>query len=294
MLNRLILLAAALFAMMAPALPRDSRAPLHVLVWDEQQEAQKQVYPNYLGNHLADHLKKQEGIEVRSVGLKDADQGLSDENVDWADVVIWWGHQKHGQVADKPVARIVDRIKAGKCGLVALHSAHWSKPFKAAMYERFKQDVLAKLSPSVDRSKVEFVKKKEGKPEMLGEEEKDGKRLITVVVPNCGLGGVRADGAPGHLETKLPDHPIAKGVPAKFDVKQTEMYNELFTVPEPDAVVFFETWDKGEKFRSGSCWAVGEGRVFYFRPGHETYPVFHQEETLKIVVNAVLWSGKRT
>jgi len=104
----------------------------------------------------------------------------------------------------------------------------------------------------------------------------------------------RADAQPGHLETKLPDHPIAKGIPAKFDVPKTEMYNEVFTVPDPDAVVFFETWDKGEKFRSGSCWALGEGRVFYFRPGHETYPVYHQDETLKIVHNAVLWSGKRT
>jgi trehalose utilization protein len=52
--------------------------------------------------------------------------------------------------------------------------------------------------------------------------------------------------------------------------------------------------DKGEKFRAGCCWTVGEGRVFYFRPGHETYPVFHQDETLRIVHNAALWVGKRT
>lgn len=291
--HRMLLSAVALACMAVPGLPRESRSPVHVLIWDEQQEAQKQAYPNYLGNHLAEYLKKQEGIEVRSVGIKDPEQGLSDENIDWAEVVVWWGHQKHGQVADKPVARIIERVKAGTCGLVALHSAHWSKPFKAAMFERAKQDILAKV-PEADRARVEFVKNKEGKPEELGREEKDGKIVITMRVPNCGLGGVRADGAPGHLETKLPDHPIAKGVPAKFDVKQTEMYNEAFTVPEPDAVVFFETWDKGEKFRSGCCWNVGAGRVFYFRPGHETYPVFHQDETLKIVHNAVLWSGKRT
>jgi len=275
-MNRLLTAALALGLMTAPALTREGRAPLKVLVWDEQQEAQKQVYPNYLGNWIAEYLNKQEGIVTRSVSLKDADQGLSDENIEWADVVIWWGHQKHGQVADAPVAKIVERVKSGQCGLIALHSAHWSKVFKAAMYERFKQDVLAKLPAAVDKTKVDFVKKKEGKPEVLSEEDKDGRHIVTVVAPNCGLGGVRADGAPGHLETKLPDHPIAKGIPAKFDVKQTEMYNELFTVPEPDAVVFFETWDKGEKFRSGSCWALGQGRVFYFRPGHETYPVFHQ------------------
>ncbi len=293
-MNRLLTAALALGLMTAPALTREGRAPLKVLVWDEQQDAQKQVYPNYLGNWIAEYLNKQEGVVTRSVSLKDADQGLADENIEWADVVIWWGHQKHNQVADAPVGKIVERIKSGQCGLIALHSAHWSKVFKAAMYERFKQDVLARLPATVDKSKVDFVKKKEGKPEVLSEEDKDGRHVVTVVAPNCGLGGVRADGAPGHLETKLPDHPIAKGVPAKFDVKQTEMYNELFTVPEPDAVVFFETWDKGEKFRSGCCWALGQGRVFYFRPGHETYPVFHQEETLKVVHNAVLWSGKRT
>src|SRR5881394_613743 len=130
-------------------------AALRVLVWDEQQEAQKQAYPNYLGNHLAEHLKKQEGIEVRSVNFKDPDQGLSNENVDWAEVVVWWGHQKHGAVADAPVARIVDRIQEGKCGLVAVHSAHYSKPFKAAMDARFRQDVLARI-PEAERSNVVF------------------------------------------------------------------------------------------------------------------------------------------
>ncbi|HZF00190.1 MAG TPA: ThuA domain-containing protein [Planctomycetota bacterium] len=291
-MNRLLTAVLALGLMAAPGLSRDAVAPLKVLVWDEQQEAQKSVYPNYLGNWIAEHLNKQEGIQTKSVGLKDPDQGLTDENIEWADVVIWWGHQKHALVADAPVAKIVDRVKAGKCGLIVLHSGHYSKIFRAAMYERFKQDVLAKLPATVDKSKVDFIKKKLGKPEVVSEEDKE--HVITVIAPDCGLGGVRADGAPGHLETKLPDHPIAKGVPAKFDVAKTEMYNELFTVPEPDANVFFETWDKGEQFRSGNCWALGEGRVFYFRPGHETYPVFHQEETLKIVHNAVLWSGKRT
>ncbi len=267
--------------------------PLKVLVWDEQQDAQKKAYENFLGNHIAEHLGKQEGIEVKSANIKEAEQGLSDVAIDSADVIVWWGHVRHKDVNDAKVQRIVDRVKAGKCGLVAVHSAHYSKPFKAVMFERFKQDVLKQKG--LDASKVEFVKeKKEGKPEVVKEEEVDGKKTITVVPPNCGLGGWRADGMPSHVETKLPDHPIAKGLPAKFDIKQTEMYNEAFTVPEPDAVVFFETWDKGEKFRAGCCWQVGEGRVFYFRPGHETYPVFHQEETLKIVHNAALWVGKRT
>ena len=89
----------------------------------------------------------------------------------------------------------------------------------------------------------------------------------------------------------LPEHPIAAGLPAKWDVPQTEMYDEPFHVPAPDAVVFEERWDKGEHFRSGSAWTVGKGRVFYFRPGHETYPVYRQAEPLRVVTNAVRWAA---
>jgi trehalose utilization protein len=71
------------------------------------------------------------------------------------------------------------------------------------------------------------------------------------------------------------------------------MYNEPFHVPPPDEVVFEEKWDKGEHFRSGCVWQVGNGRVFYFRPGHETYPVYQQAEPLRVLENAVRWLGGR-
>jgi trehalose utilization protein len=93
------------------------------------------------------------------------------------------------------------------------------------------------------------------------------------------------------MTTLLPKHPIAAGLPEKWDVPQTEMYNEPFHVPQPDAVVFEERWDKGEYFRSGCAWKVGKGRVFYFRPGHETYPVFRQENCLRVVLNAAHWAA---
>jgi trehalose utilization protein len=93
------------------------------------------------------------------------------------------------------------------------------------------------------------------------------------------------------VTTLLPDHPIAAGLPGKWDVPQTEMYNEPFHVPEPDAVVFEERWDKGERFRSGCAWKVDKGRVFYFRPGHETYPVFREETCLRVVLNAARWAA---
>ena len=268
--------------------------PLKVLVWDEQQEAQKKAYENFLGNHIAEHLKKQPGLALRSVSINESQQGLSDENLEWAEAILWWGHVRHKDVDDAAVGKVIARLKAGKCGLVAIHSAHWSKPFKAAMWERHQQDVLSRI-PAADRGSVILkTLPKEGGADVARTEMRDGKIEITLVVPNCGLGSWRADGAPSHVEVKAPDHPIAKGVPARFDVKQTEMYNEPFTVPAPDTVVFAESWDKGEKFRAGCCWKVGEGRVFYFRPGHETYPVFHQPETLQIAHNAALWVGKRT
>jgi trehalose utilization protein len=69
------------------------------------------------------------------------------------------------------------------------------------------------------------------------------------------------------------------------------MYDEPFHVPTPDAVIFEEKWDKGEHFRAGCLWNVGLGKVFYFRPGHETFPVFKEEFPLKVIGNAVLFLG---
>jgi trehalose utilization protein len=86
-----------------------------------------------------------------------------------------------------------------------------------------------------------------------------------------------------------PDHPVVRGVPAKFEITQTEMYDEPFHVPEPDEVVLEERWASGEWFRSGAIWRLGKGRVFYFRPGHETYAVFTQPMPLLILANAVRW-----
>ena len=94
------------------------------------------------------------------------------------------------------------------------------------------------------------------------------------------------------MTTLLPDHPLARGVPRQFDISQTEMYNEPFHVPAPDEVVFEERWDRGERFRSGCVWKLGKGRVFYFRPGHEIYPVYLQEAPLRIIRNAAEWLGR--
>ena len=69
------------------------------------------------------------------------------------------------------------------------------------------------------------------------------------------------------------------------------MYDEPFHVPDPDEVILEERWPTGEWFRCAMVWNVGKGKVLYFRPGHETYKGFYEENILKIIENAVRWLG---
>jgi trehalose utilization protein len=68
------------------------------------------------------------------------------------------------------------------------------------------------------------------------------------------------------------------------------MYGEFFDIPPPDELVFISSFSGGEVFRSGCCFKRGRGRIFYFSPGHETKPVFHQPEIRTVIANAVRWS----
>lgn len=275
-----------------------NKKPVSVLVWDEQQPEQKKAYDGgFLGDTIAAHLKSKPGMAVKSVNLKSPQQGLDAETLDATDVLIWWGHIKHDDVTDAHLKAIVDRVLAGRLHLIALHSAHYSRPFMSLMHERAKADALKQI-PEADRAAGKFdfsapLKRgsvKADSPLTPRVEMINGK--WTLFPPICVFPSWRADGAPGHITTLLPDHPIAQGLPAMWDVPQTEMYSEPFHVPKPDAVIFEEKWDKGEFFRSGSLWQVGKGHVFYFRPGHETYPVFKQKETLKVLENAVRFLAK--
>ena len=120
-----------------------------MVVWDERQPKQKMAYDNFLGNAIADYLKKQPGLEVKSVCIDDPDQGLSKETLDNSDVLIWWGHVRHGEIKPETAKMLISRIKEGKLNLISLHSAHWSMPFKEAMNERARQDALARR-PTTD------------------------------------------------------------------------------------------------------------------------------------------------
>ena len=272
-------------------------ASVRVLVWDERQPEQAQAYENFLGNAIASHLAKQPGFTVKSVGLDDPEQGLDAATLDATDVLIWWGHRRHPDVNHETVRGIVERIKSGKLSLIALHSAHWSQPFIEAMNARAIEEAM-KAIPEAERAtaKLNLIRPK---PFTVPKREepltpalsKIGNNEWQLILPGCIFPAYRNDGKSSRVRTLLPEHPIAQGLPATWELARTEMYDEPFHVPVPDAVVFEEKWDAGEHFRSGCVWSVGKGRVFYFRPGHETYPIYRQELPLKILENAARWLG---
>jgi trehalose utilization protein len=88
-----------------------------------------------------------------------------------------------------------------------------------------------------------------------------------------------------------PAHPIARGLGPYIELPNTEMYGEHFDIPEPDELVFISWFEGGEVFRSGATWVRGHGKVVYFRPGHETYPIYHDQQVLKVIENAVRWAA---
>ena len=273
--------------------------PVRVLVWDEQQPQQKEGYgEKFLGETIAAHLAKLQGLSVKTAKLDEMDQGLSDTTLDATDVLIFWCHRRVKDQDDARMEAVVKRVMEGKIGFIGLHSTHWGKPFVRLMQERAKADALKQL-PQAERAtaKWEFLNeapyyKGVGRAARVTPfVEKGEGNVWKLILPACVFPVYRNDGMPSHVTTLLPQHPIAAGLPAQWDIPRTEMYGEPFHVPPPDEVVFEEMWDKGERFRSGCVWSVGQGRVFYFRPGHETYPIFQQAETLRVIENAVRWIG---
>ncbi|MCI0535162.1 MAG: ThuA domain-containing protein [Verrucomicrobiales bacterium] len=165
-----------------------------------------------------------------------------------------------------------------------------------------KQDALKTL-PESERAAAQvewtgpFVRKAPKRddpltPSFTVAKNPEGRTVLKMVRPNCCFHAWREDGEPSRVKVLLPEHPIARGLPGQFTIAATEMYTEPFHVPAPDAVVLEEYFVGGEHFRSGVVWQVGKGKVFYFRPGHETYKVFFEAYPLQIIENAVRWLGK--
>ena len=216
-----------------------------VTVWNEfrhekMHDEVAKVYPKGIHEAIADHLRA-EGLPVRTAWLDQPEHGLTADALAATDVLIWWGHMAHGEVKDEIVERVQKRVLEGM-GLIALHSAHYSKIFKRLM----------------------------GTTCSLKWREVGEKERIWIVEPG---------------------HPIAEGLPEYFEIPHAEMYGERFDIPAPDALVFISWFKGGEVFRSGCCYNRGQGKVFYFRPGHETYPIYYQPEVLRVITNAVNWAA---
>ena len=116
------------------------------------------------------------------------------------------------------------------------------------------------------------------------------KILIRMLGTTCSLGW-RNDGDRETVWTVAPGHPIAQGLPEVFHIPAQEVYSEYFDIPSPDDVVFLSTFEGGEVFRSGVTFTRGRGRIFYFSPGDQEYPVYHQAEVQQVLANAARWAA---
>lgn len=217
---------------------------MKILVWNEflhekEMEEVRKIYPNGIHAAIAEFLRA-EGHEVVTATLFDEGCGITEKLLDTVDVLIWWGHMRHGDVPDEVADLVQKKVHEGM-GFIALHSAHHSKPFK---------------------------------------------RLMGTT---CNLSW-REDGDSEYVWAVKPSHPIAKGIDRYFKLEHEETYGEPFDIPEPDETVFISSYDGGEVFRAGACFYRGNGRIFYFQPGHETFPTFYQKEVQTVIKNAVLWA----
>ncbi|MEM7232613.1 MAG: ThuA domain-containing protein [Planctomycetota bacterium] len=300
-MTRFIQLSAILLAF-SPAFALEAKEKkIHVLVWDEQQPRQKPTYPNFLGEKIAEELRKNPSLDVRTARLDGPEKGLKKEDVEWSHVIVWWGHVRQHQVPVEKAKWIVDRVKKGEVALLTLHSAHWSLPFMIAMEEKAAQDALARL-PDELRAKAKVVFEGKRKRKVPPRKQRNflktryskddkGNVIVKMQRPHCVFPKCCDPVEPSKTRILIPDHPIARGLPREFTLPETEMYDEPFGIPEPDLVVMEEFWEGGEHFRSGALWNVGKGQVFYFRPGHETYKVFYEKPAIKVVDNACVYLG---
>ncbi len=141
-----------------------------------------------------------------------------------------------------------------------------------ALVERVHQRVLAGMGLIVLHS---------------GHYSKIFKRLMGT---SCSLQWREADDRE-RLWVTAPGHPIVEGIGDSIDIEHEEMYGEYFDIPQPETLVFVSWFTGGEVFRSGCCYTRGRGRIFYFRPGHESFPTYHHPEVQRVIANAVRWAA---
>ncbi len=222
---------------------------IHVLVWyenmplPEAREAEHRIYPQGIHGLLGALFSAEPDMEVRMAVMQDPEQGLSDESLLWADVLVYFSHKHWREIAEDRVSAMQQRVLGGM-GLILLHSSHASLIFSRLMGTRT--------------------------PCLRWRENDEQQRVFTV----------------------MPSHPIASVLSGEFfTIPQDETYGEYFEIPAPDDLVFLTASSGGEVLRSGCCWYRGQGRIFYFASGHETYPVYYQKEVQSILLSAVRWAA---
>jgi hypothetical protein len=149
-----VLLVVAFCCTIWGAMLASAAEPIRVLVWGEQQPAQKQAYENFFGNEIAMYLYKQPDLKVTSSKIDDPGQGISEELLQVHDIIVWRGRVRHREIPAKTGQRIVKQIQEGKVSLISLHSAHWSVPFVEAMNQRTIDGALAGLRKTARIEKV--------------------------------------------------------------------------------------------------------------------------------------------
>jgi trehalose utilization protein len=115
------------------------------------------------------------------------------------------------------------------------------------------------------------------------------KIIKTLMGTSCDLKWREAD-EKERLWVVSPSHPIVEGISEYIELEKEEMYGEHFDIPQPDELIFTSWFEGGEVFRSGCTYKRGNGKVFYFRPGHETYPTYHNKDIQLVISNAVKWA----
>jgi trehalose utilization protein len=254
---------------MADTKVRNGDTPIRVLVWDENPpHAPKELYPKSINGAIGDGLNELSNgrLVVTLANLNDPEQGISEQALSETDVLLWWGHARHEEVSDATTERVRHAVHENGLGFMPLHSGHHAKPFKAVL------DCTGDLQG--------------GWREVPGFEVEE----VTVAAPR---------------------HPIAQGI-ENFVLEQEEMYGSPFGIPPHESIVFQSYFPLGGEYfpcgftttvgkgidptfttgRNGTNRGEGAGRVFYFRPGHETVPTYYHPIVKQILFNGVLWVAR--
>ena len=214
---------------------------IRVTVWNEYKHEREyeeigKLYPEGIHGCIKSFLETEEDMSVRTATFDMPEHGLTEEVLRETDVLIIWSHALQDEFSDEVAERVKSHVLSGM-GLIALHSAHFSKIMKRIL----------------------------GTTMTLKWRHGDSEKLWCIA----------------------PTHPISAGIPEVVNIPKEEMYGEYFDIPKPDDVIFTGWFSGGEVFRSGCTFTRGYGKIFYFQPGHEEYPIYYIPEIQQIIKNAV-------